>query len=374
MLSHEYPPIGGGGGRVAQDLCKGLAGLGHKITVLTAQCGDLPAAENQDGVHVLRLRSGRKYAHKAGLMAMGGFVWASFWKGLAIISKERPDVIHVHFAVPSGATAFALKILTKVPYLLTIHLGDVPGGVPEKTDRWFEFIYPFTPPIWRSAAAIVAVSEFTRKLALKSYQVEIKTIRNGVDTASLDPGVIAVNQPPKIVFAGRFAPQKNLITLVNILARMKDLPWSCTLIGDGIQRPEVEAAIARNGLNERIALLGWLAPEEVIEWFRRSDILLMPSLSEGLPVVGVQALSMGLALVLSRSGGNIDLVREGENGYLFDPYDEEGFEGALRVLFYDPAVLLAARRASRRLAGDFDLQEIVSLYEGVLTSVVKFLR
>jgi glycosyltransferase involved in cell wall biosynthesis len=374
VLCHEYPPIGGGGGRVAQDLCKGLVGLGHEITVLTAQCGGLPVTENQEGVNVLRLRSGRKYPHKAGLLAMGGFVWASFWKSLSIITKEQPDVIHVHFAVPSGATAFALRKLTGVPYLLTTHLGDVPGGVPEKTDRWFNFLYPFTPPIWRSAGAVAAVSEFTRNLALKSYQVEIKTIRNGVDTALLDPGVVAVNQPAKIVFAGRFAPQKNLVTLVNILARIKDLPWSCTLIGDGIQRPEVEEAIARNGLHERIALPGWLAPEEVIEWFRRSDILFMPSLSEGLPVVGVQALSMGLALVVSRSGGNIDLVREGENGYLFDPYDEAGFEEALRTLLSDPMVLLTARRASRRLAGDFDLQEMVSLYEGMLTSVVKFLR
>jgi glycosyltransferase involved in cell wall biosynthesis len=374
VLCHEYPPIGGGGGRVAQDLCKGLAGLGHKITVLTAQCGNLQLSENQDGVDVLRLRSGRKFPHKAGLLAMGGFVWASFWKGLSYIAKERPDVIHVHFAVPSGVTAFVLKILTGIPYLLTIHLGDVPGGVPEKTDRWFKYIFPFTPPIWRSADGIVAVSEFTRNLALKSYQVGIKTIWNGVDTASLDPGVIAINHPARIIFAGRFAPQKNLLALVNVLARIKDLPWRCNLIGDGIQRQAVEEAIARNGLDDRIALPGWLAPEEVIEWFRRSDILFMPSLSEGLPVVGVQALSMGLALVVSNSGGNVDLVRAGENGYLFEPSDEAGFEGALRALLTDPAALLAARMASRRLAGDFDLQEIVSRYEVILASVVKFQR
>ncbi|MHC1783123.1 MAG: glycosyltransferase family 4 protein [Anaerolineaceae bacterium] len=166
VLCHEYPPIGGGGGRVAQDLCIGLAKRGHEITLLTANCEGLPARDLQNGFELLRLNSGRKYPYKAGLKAMAGFIWAAFWYSLKVIRQHRPDVIHVHFAVPSGAAAWALKLITGVPYVLTAHLGDVPGGVPEKTGRWFKFIFPFTPPIWRSAGAVAAVSDFTRGLAL----------------------------------------------------------------------------------------------------------------------------------------------------------------------------------------------------------------
>lgn len=366
VLCHEYPPIGGGGGRVAQDLCIGLTRLGHEITVLTANCGDLAEHEFQESVEIIRLNSGRKYPYKAGLKAMAGFIWVSFWRSLKIIAKDRPDVIHVHFAVPSGVTAWALKLFTGVPYVLTAHLGDVPGGVPEKTGRWFKFVYPFTPAIWRSASRVAAVSDFTRELALKSYAVEINTIRNGVDTKILNPGEIKVNQPPRIVFAGRFAPQKNPVQLVNILAAIKDLPWTCAMIGDGLLRVDIEKTIALHDLQDRFTLTGWIEPEEVIQWFAKSDILLMPSLSEGLPVVGVQALSMGLALVLSRVGGCVDLVQEDQNGYLLEPDDQAGFEWSLRSLLENPDRLLAARIASRNMAVDFEITKIVLQYEAIL--------
>lgn len=370
VLCHEYPPIGGGGGRVAQDLCIGLARLGHEITVLTANCGDLPDHEFQESVEIIRLNSGRKYPYKAGLKAMASFIWVSFWKALKLIAKNRPDVIHVHFAVPSGVTAWALKLLTGVPYVLTAHLGDVPGGVPEKTGRWFKAIYPFTPAIWRSASRIAAVSDSTRELALKSYEVEISTIRNGVDTKTLNPGEIKVNHPPRIIFAGRFAPQKNPIQFVNIMAKIKDLPWTCAMIGEGVLRADIEKTIALYDLQDRFTLTGWVEPEEVIDWFAKSDILLMPSLSEGLPVVGVQALSMGLALVLSRVGGCVDLVQEAQNGFLLEPNDEAGFERSLRILLENPERLLAARIASRNLAADFEITKIVGQYDAIFREVV----
>ena len=70
VFSHEYPPVGGGGGRVAQDLCRGLVARGHSVRILTAGLGDLPARENDGGVEVVRLRSGRREAFRAGMGAM----------------------------------------------------------------------------------------------------------------------------------------------------------------------------------------------------------------------------------------------------------------------------------------------------------------
>ena len=367
-LIHEYPPVGGGGGRVAQDLCESLAKRGHVVQVLTAHWDDLPFTSEQAGVTIHRLRSGRTVPYRAGLGAMAGFVWAAFWRGLALIRKFRPDVIHVHFAVPAGAVALALSKLTGVPYVLTAHLGDVPGGVPEKTGRWFKWIFPFTPPIWKRARKVVAVSTFTRDLAVASYPVAVSVIPNGVDTAALDPGLIKVNKPVHLVFAGRFVPQKNVIKLIETLALIKDLPWTCELLGDGPLRPQVESAIAVAGLSDRITLPGWVTPEEVVQAFRRSDILFMPSLSEGLPVVGVQALSLGLALVVSQIGGWRDLIVAGENGMMLPHDDASGFAEVLRGYISHPETLHSARQASRRHAANFDLNAIVTAYEEILTA------
>lgn len=366
VLIHEYPPIGGGGGRVARDLCQGYARMGHEVTVLTARLGNQPAQEVENGVRIIRLDSWRKEAFKAGLLAMKGYILAAIWYGFKLIKHWHPDVIHVHFAVPAGAAAYVLSLLTKVPYVLTAHLGDVPGGVPDKTGGWFRWVKPFTPPIWKNAAAVVAVSEFTRSLALAAYPVPVKVIFNGVDLAEYDPGVIQVNTPPRIIFAGRFVSQKNPLGLVRMLADVQDLPWQCIMIGDGAMRPQIEAEIAAHGLGERFTLPGWVAPEVVLEWYRKGDLFLMPSLSEGLPVAGVQAMAMGLALVMSDIGGCVDLVENGVNGWLVPPSDQPGFATALRSLLSDPAKLLSARLASRRLAQKFDLETIISQYEAVL--------
>jgi len=370
VLTHEYPPIGGGGGKVAQDLCQGLVKRGHHLSVLTALFENLPEKSNEYGIQIIRVKSGRKEAYRADFKDMLGFIWSSFWVGLRQIREIKPDLIHAHFAVPSGVSAFMLHLFTKTPYVLTAHLGDVPGGVPEKTGKWFKWIFPLTPPIWRKAAKISAVSVFTRSLALKHYHVPIEVIPNGVDLTALDPGVIEVNNPPKIVFAGRFMPQKNPLQLIRCLAELKDLPWSCTLIGDGPMYQEIEKEIHKLQIQDRIQFTGWITPEQVINAYRTADIMFMPSLSEGLPVVGVQALAMGLALVLSRVGGSVELIEHGINGFLFEPHDKDGFVLALRELISNPQKLLAYRLASRKLAEKFSLDSIIMQYEQLFSRAI----
>jgi L-malate glycosyltransferase len=366
VLIHEYPPVGGGGGRVAQDLCSGLVRRGHGVCVLTAHLKGLPFQENQDGVEIIRLKSFRRQPFRAGLSAMGGYILAALSAGLIRGRRWKPDLIHAHFAVPAGAVAWTIAPILGVPYVLTVHLGDVPGGVPEKTGKWFRWVYPFTPPIWRKATRVVAVSEFTRTLALKKYNVPIQVIPNGVDIKIIRPQTgISIHTPPQVVFAGRFVEQKNPLQIVRSLAEVRDLPWHCAMLGDGILRPDVEAEINRLGLQDRFSLPGWLSPEEVLTWFERSDILFMPSLSEGLPVVGVEGMAMGLALILSHAGGNPELITPGENGYLVEKNETLLYANVLRELLSSPDKLLAMRHASRSHAAGFDLKTILDNYEKV---------
>jgi glycosyltransferase involved in cell wall biosynthesis len=369
VLIHEFPPIGGGGGQVAKDICKELVKLGHEIVLLTAHLKGLPREEMVEGIRVIRQPSLRRVAYMADLLAMGAFILFSLLPTLRLVRAWRPDLIHVHFAVPAGALAWIVSRLTGVPYLLTAHLGDVPGGVPEKTDNWFRWFYPFTPPIWRDARRVVAVSQFTRSLAAHRYPVEVRVIPNGVDLLRLDPGNIRPGNPPCIIFAGRFVPQKNPLMLVRTLAGLKDLPWRCVMLGDGPLRAEIERLIEENGLQGRFTLPGWVPPMEVSHWFAQSDVLFQPSIAEGLPVVGIQALAMGLAIVASNVGGFTEIVEAGKNGYLAAADDSDGMQMGLRHLLSDPQALLEARIQSRRLASRFDLQKVAAQYLEVIHEV-----
>lgn len=362
VLIYEFPPIGGGGGRAAYDICKDLAARGHEVIVLTAHMMGLPFEEMQDGIGIVRVRSLRREAFRATFPVMLAYVLSGFWAGIRLIRFYRPEIIHAHFAVPSGALAWVLSILTGIPYVLTAHLGDVPGGVPEKTGKWFRWLMPFTYPIWKHAKGIVAVSEYTRQLALQHYPVEISVIPNGADVKLLAPAEIKVNQPVRLVFAGRFVHQKNPLAIIQILSQIKDLEWRCTMLGDGPLFEEVKAEIGRNGMQNWFDLPGWITPQQVLDWFSKSDILFMPSLSEGLPVVGVQALAKGLALVVSDIGGFVDLVDDGRNGFLIETDDFIKFEEALRILILNPDHLLNYRKTSLQKAGDFDIARIAEKY------------
>lgn len=369
-LIHEFPPIGGGGGRAAYDICLELAARGHDVTVLTAHMAGLPLNEMQDGFRVVRIPSKRTEAFVASFQTMLAFDLAGLWAGLTLIWRSRPDIIHTHFAVPAGALAFALSLLTGVPYILTAHLGDVPGGVPEKTAHWFRWLKPFTNPIWRRAKQVAAVSEFTRQLALAHYPVDIRVIPNGADFTRLVTEKIEVNKTPRIVFAGRFMPQKNPLAIVRALSALKDLDWTCSMLGDGPLFDQVKAEIEKHGMTERFHLTGWVTPADVLNEFSQSDILFMPSLSEGLPVVGVDALVKGLAIVASRIGGFLDLVESDRNGYLVEIQDEAGFSSALRDLLSNRERLAEFRRASLEKSKDFDIGKIADQYETIMRSVV----
>src|SRR3990172_5247603 len=132
ILIHEFPPVGGGGGQAAYAIARELIGRGHEITIITALLKGLPREDILDGIHILRLPSMRKQGTRVGFLSMGIYILASLIAGYRLIRRWHPDLVHVHFAVPAGVTGWILSRLSRVPYVLTAHLGDVPGGVPEK--------------------------------------------------------------------------------------------------------------------------------------------------------------------------------------------------------------------------------------------------
>jgi glycosyltransferase involved in cell wall biosynthesis len=369
VLSHEFPPVGGGGAQVIQDLCRGLAQRGHEIRVITTHYAGLPQAEVIDGVLVHRLDCGRQVPYRATFSEMARFVRLGLWQALRLIRSWRPDLIHVHFAVPAGALAWLLSSLTGVPYILTVHGGDVPGGAPEKTARWFRWIYPLTHPIWRRASRIVAVSEYTRQLALRHYPVRIEVIRNGFNFSALSPEEIKLGSPPTVIWAGRFMPEKNPVQVVRTLSALQDLDWNCVMIGDGPEKAAVQHEIARHSLEHRFSIPGWLHQDVVMDWFSKSDVLFMPSFSEGLPIVGLQGLAMGLAIVATRVGGFVDLVEPASNGFLVENPNGTGFCGPLRRLLSNPDLLKSFRQASFSVAERFDIRYMVAAYDELLTAL-----
>jgi glycosyltransferase involved in cell wall biosynthesis len=375
ILNYEHPPIGGGGGRLAAKVGTGLVARGHQVRVLTAGMGHLPVESLEEGMEVRRLRAFRQREDTCSVAEMAAWVAAAIPAAIAEIRRWKPDVIHAHFAVPTGAVAWVAHQITGVPYVLTAHLGDVPGGVPEQTGNLFRVVQPFTVPIWKSAAGVTAVSSFVAGLAKQAYGLTPEVILNGMTLPA--PPVLESHATVQLLMVGRMSVQKNPLCTVHALGLLKEIPWHCTILGDGPLLDEAKAESEKLGVLSRIDFRGWASAADVASAMKNSDILLMPSLSEGLPMVAIEALANGLAIAGSRIGGLADVAREGENGNarLFDLQEgakgAEGMAEALKPFLLHSDMLLAARKASLAMASHFDLEDSLDAYERVLKGVCR---
>jgi len=159
--------------------------------------------------------------------------------------------------------------------------------------------------------------------------------------------------------------QKNPVFLSEVFARMRAGNWRATFIGDGPLRGELEAALREAGVADRCHFVGWVDGHAVQKHLGDSDVLLLPSLSEGLPVAAIEAVSRGLAIAGSDIPGLRDVVIDGENGWLL-PSDAAAWASVLDAAANNPGDLARRKAESLRIAVRFDLTKITDQYERVL--------
>ena len=130
IINSEYPPIGGGAGNACANLGAELAAQGQDVTVLTVRYGDLPEFQEEKGVHIWRIKSLRRHKERSGAFEQGFFVLSGSLGTLSLLRKWQPDVIIAFFGVPAGAVTWLTGGLTRIPYLVSLRGGDVPGFRP----------------------------------------------------------------------------------------------------------------------------------------------------------------------------------------------------------------------------------------------------
>ena len=350
---------------MAHNVGSALVRRGHEVRVQTVRMKDLPAQELRDGVEIFRTSGFRRRADLCTVPEMFGYLVTSFLPSLRHIRKWKPDIVHAHFAVPTGALALACHVLTGVPYVLTAHLGDLPGGNPDQTGGLFRFLNPLIRPIWEKASGVSASSSFAAGLARIAYGVRPRIILNGISMSGKRLTASRPSSPLELVAIGRFNPQKNLAWLIRAISGCA-FPWRLDLIGDGGQRDEIELAIRETGTGDRVNLMGWVPEIRMREVLAKSDVLLMPSTSEGNPVAAIEALKNGVAILGSDIGGLGDLIKNGTNGFAVSLATPEVFQEKLAWLAAHPEELHKMKEQSLLLADYFDLKSIAADFESLL--------
>ena len=158
--------------------------------------------------------------------------------------------------------------------------------------------------------------------------------------------------------------------LAEAAQRLLDRPWRMLVVGDGPERPAVEAAFAP--LRERVAFAGLRTPEEIARFHAAADLFAWPAVNEAYGMAILEAGAAGLPVVAGRVGGVPEIVADGESGILVPAGDAEAFAAGLERLLRDPALRERMGRAAAQLAAErHGFAAAVTRLDGILRQVAR---
>lgn len=172
------------------------------------------------------------------------------------------------------------------------------------------------------------------KLAIVRCGIDVTRFAPAEDRAAPEPGA-----PLHVLCVGRLVADKGQLLLVEAVARLRErgVPVRLTLVGDGAGRADVEAAVTRLGVGDAVDVTGALGQDRVRALYGEADVFCLPSFAEGIPVVLMEAMAMGVPVVSTRVMGIPELVTDGDSGVLVRPGEVGDLVDVLARLAADPA-------------------------------------
>jgi glycosyltransferase involved in cell wall biosynthesis len=331
--------------------------------VLPARAGDHLAAQMRALV-----RSPRRYlgtlGHALGLSkGLRGRLWGAFYFAEAVVVWDRCrragiSHLHVHFAnQASDAAGLACRLGGRGwSWSMTVH------GAAE----FFDVTRFRLADKVRSARFVACISDYCRTQVMGLVEAEhwdkLHLVHCGVEVDAYDPALrlASGDGPVSVLTVGRMIGSKGtgllLAAIAELVARGHDV--EATLVGDGPELAALQRQSRELGLQGRVRFPGYVGQDDVRQLFADADVFCLPSFSEGLPVVLMEAMAMQVAVVTTRITGVPELVDDGESGLLVTPGREDELLAALERVVSDADLRARMGAAGRaKVLREFDVDD-----------------
>ena len=373
MTTHNFPRAEGDvSGAFIWRLAEALIGRGHAVTVVA------PADHGEVGEKTLgRVRVRRvRYAspsredlayqgtmHRAAMSPGGALAFARLVRALGRATTEEvrsmnANLIHAHWWVPSG---LAMKLGDRAgrPMMVTLHGTDVrvakavPGG------------RRLMASVLAEATTVTAVSTFLAAEAATALGLPASSIPVTPMPLALGRSADPDAARHGAVFVGRLTKQKGVEHLLEALAILKreGSPTDLTIVGDGAERAALKARAIALGLT--VTFTGFVEPQRVAGYLRDKRVFVLPAIDEGLGLVVAEALTQGVPVVATRSGGIPDLMYDRDAGILVPPNDPASLAHAIKEVMGAERFKVGAWRAGRALAERLSPEKVAERFEGL---------
>ncbi len=366
-----YPTFGGSG-VVATELGKALAEKGHRIHFITySQPVRLDSFSENISYHEVT-------AAQYSLFDYVPYESALTSKLVDVALHEKLDILHVHYAIPHASVAYMAKQILlshgiQLPIVTTLHGTDI---TLVGRDSSYEPVVTFAI---NHSDGVTAVSDSLKNDTYKNFKItkDVEVIPNFIDLKRFSKKpkdhfrkAITPNGEKLIVHTSNFRKVKRVQDVVEVFDLVrKEIPAKLLMIGDGPDRHKIEELCREKGMEDEVRFLG--KQEMVEEILSISDLFVMPSETESFGLAALEAMACQVPVISSDSGGMPELNINGVTGFMSKVGDvKEMAKNALFIL-NDDAVLAKFRVAALARAKEFDIHQIMPMYERYYQRIIE---
>lgn len=244
--------------------------------------------------------------------------------------------LHSHFGTNPSEIVMLVNAISGLPYSFTVH-------GPEEFDRP-QFL-KLAEKINR-AKFVVAISSFGRSQLMRWVEFlqwhKIKIVHCGLEASFYNVPAVAMPAAPRMVCVGRLCEQKGQLLLIEAAKNLNEqhINFELILAGDGEMRAKIASLIVQYGLQDKVKITGWISSAEVRSIILSSQMLVLPSFAEGLPVVIMEAMSLRRPIISTYIAGIPELLIHLENGWLCVAGDVNNLTNTIREALSTPIATL----------------------------------
>lgn len=369
VLSYEYPPLGGGGAKVVHGVVAQLSAAGYAVDVVTMGFRGLPRYEESGNVRVHRVPCIRLKQSMCYFPEMVPYIMFAIPVAIRLARKNNYTLNHSHFILPDGLICSVVKAVTGLPFLVTAHGSDVPGYNPDR----FNFLHSLLRPFWRlisgSANRILCPSVSIEQLILKANpSAKTTVIPNAIEVDKFRPDLPAQK---RMLVVTRMFERKGVQFFLRALENI-DHDYEVNIVGDG---PFLESLRQQaRSAGQQVIFHGYLdnTGDTLKDLYESSSIFIFPSESENFPIVLLEAMVAGMAIITTSGTGCAEVV--GDTALLVEPRNAADIQQALeRLLANQDLRAELGQRARARVVGNYSwrsiLEQTTKAYSATLLEV-----
>lgn len=302
---------------------------------------------------------------------------------LGSLMKEDLDVVHVRSSVVFWLLARKFAKAKKIPLIGTF---DTPvsdythylpvlgrfgmsrkllGGGARKYSVWY----------YNQCDLVTVPSEYTkRQLMSWGCKRKVYVVSNGVDIERFNPEQRCEELRKKlcprgealILHVGRVTKEKRVSVLINAAERLsRDLRFKLFIVGDGPAKKDLEALVKRKGLEDFVVFAGRVSERELPVYYASADLFVTASTVETQGIVLLEAMASGLPVIGAKAGAIPDLVKEGENGFLFWPGNVNILAKKIEVVLDGKGMKKSMGAKSRKMVTEHSIENVAKTMEGI---------